>query len=318
AESVCADHGHDHFTEKESEIADWLLKIRAVEDTIRTGSGKQVYLKPFTMKEALRLRKANSGAILIQGSTDISLRQTKNKEPLPKIIDLSGVGELSFIRKEKDRIIFGAGTSLERIREFSENNLLPLYNILKVFGSLQIRNLATIGGNIGSASPIGDTLPLLFALGAEVTLTSLTASRTIPIDGFITGYRKTLLAKDELITEVAIPLPDPVSRISTFKVSRRRDMDIATVSAAFLIRISDGVIRDIALVYGGMAAMVKHAREAEAFLKGRPWTREVAEGAMKIVENEFEPIADARSGAGFRRRAAASLLMKLYLETSAL
>jgi xanthine dehydrogenase small subunit len=316
AEKACSGHGADHFSEKERDVSEWIKMIRADREPIRIGSGKQTYFKPFTLKEALRLRKENPGASLIQGSTDISLRQTKNNETLPKIIDLSGIDELSFINEGKERIIIGAGTSLERIKQYSEAKLIPLNRILKVFGSLQIRNLATIGGNIGSASPIGDMLPLLFALNAGVTLTSMNGSRTIPISTFITGYRKTILAKDELITGVAIPLPDPGLRISAFKVSRRKDLDISTVSAAFRIRVSGGMIKDIALVYGGMAAMVKHARKAEAFLEGKPWNRDSVEGAMRIVENEFEPITDARSGAGFRRKAAAGLLMKFYLETS--
>jgi xanthine dehydrogenase small subunit len=317
AESACAGSGVDRFTGKEAMVAGWIRQILSDTDTLRLTGSRQVYFKPFTLKEALRLRKENPGAILIHGSTDVSLRQTKRNERLPKLIDLSAVGELSFIRREGDHLIIGAGTTLETVKQYSEEHLPVLYRILKLFGSLQIRNLATIGGNLGSASPIGDTIPVLIALGAQLQLSSSHSSRILPLESFITGYHKTQLRKEELITGVRIPLPDPGDRVAAYKVSRRRDMDISTLSAGMRLQLSGRKIADISLLFGGMAATVKRAWVAENFLKGKPWEHETIVEAMKILENEFEPLSDARSGADFRRKAAANLLMRFFLETNA-
>jgi len=315
AAEVCRDPHPDQFSGEEEKVLGLLRNIGTSDETIHlTGEG-QSYFKPFTLKEALRLRKENPTAIIINGSTDVSLRQTKKREHLRKIIDLSAVAELSFVRKEDGKIVTGAGTTLESVSRFTEESLPALHSILKVFGSLQIRNLATIGGNIGSASPIGDTLPLLLALGTELKLSAPKSLKIITLEAFIKGYRKTTIAKDELITEVHIPLPAPEDKISAFKVSRRKDLDISTVSAAFRLRLEGNMVADAALVFGGMDAIPRHAWVTENFLKGKSWEPETVEEAMKTIESEFEPISDARAGAEFRRKVAANLLMKFYLET---
>ena len=176
-------------------------------------------------------------------------------------------------------------------------------------------NIAAIGGNIGAASPIGDTLPVLFALGAKIKVSSAVSERILNIEDFITGYRQTCLGNDELITEVIIPkIPKEVTLMS-YKVSKRKDLDISTVAGAFRLKTRDGMVTEIVLAFGGMAAMTKRALVTEKFLEGKKWTRETVQEAMDILTAEFTPLSDARAGAEFRKRVAANLLLKFYLET---
>jgi len=203
---------------------------------------------------------------------------------------------------------------MEQVRKVAADKFLPLHEILSVFGSLQIRNLATIGGNVGSASPIGDSLPLLFAYGAKVKLVSETNERTLGIEEFIIGYRKTELRNDELITEIIIPKNENAI-IKSYKVSRRKDLDISTVSGAFRLKLDKEIVSEIILSFGGMAATTKRAAKSEKYLIGKKWTRENIEAAMKILSDEYTPLSDARSEATYRNTAAKNLLMKFFLDT---
>jgi xanthine dehydrogenase iron-sulfur cluster and FAD-binding subunit A len=205
---------------------------------------------------------------------------------------------------------------LEKIKSGIENKLPALFNILKVFGSLQIRNIATLGGNIASASPIGDTLPYLFATKAIIKLQSLSATREIPIEDFIIGYRKTAIKSDEIIVAVEIPLPSKNEIIKSYKVSKRKDLDISSVSACFRLQLNKNMqVEEIIAAFGGMSAKTLRARQTEAFLNGKIWNKKTIENAMNILYNEFNPISDARSDATFRRLAARNLLMKFWTET---
>jgi len=134
---------------------------------------------------------------------------------------------------------------------------------------------------------------------------------------FVTGYRKTQCRPDELITAIVLPWPSAQMIVRTYKVSKRRDLDIATVSAAFRLDLDNkGVVNDITLAYGGMADRIKRSVATEAFLKGKPWKRERVEEAQRIVDTDFDPISDVRGSAEFRRIVARNLLLKFWSETS--
>ena len=276
--------------------------------TISLANKNQCYFKPFNLDDALLLRKNYPGAIIVSGASDVAIKQTKNHELLKEIIDLSGIEELKLIYENNDGYYFGSGLSLEEIKNYSEKKLIPLYDILKVFGSLQIRNIATLGGNAGSASPIGDTLPLLFAYNAKIILQSTDNKREIPIEEFIIGYRKTDLRKDEIITSIFIPKLNGQTNIQTYKVSKRKDVDISTV------KVENELVEEICLAFGGMAEIPKRAKSAEEFLLRKKWDRTNVEEAMELIYNEFTPLSDARSGEEFRKVAAKNLLLKFYNE----
>jgi xanthine dehydrogenase small subunit len=134
------------------------------------------------------------------------------------------------------------------------------------------------------------------------------------VEEFITGYRKTEIRNDELITEIVIPKNNNVI-LKSYKVSRRKDLDISTVSAAFKLKLEGENVSEIILAYGGMAATTKRATNTEKFLNGKKWSRENVDGAMKILSEEFTPLSDARSEAAYRSTVAKNLLMKFFLES---
>ncbi|MFZ4521975.1 MAG: xanthine dehydrogenase small subunit [Bacteroidales bacterium] len=314
AQKACSGVGKDHFSQYEPGIIELLLEIKSNRETFRKKRGRQHYTKPFTLEEALRVKKEYPSATVISGSTDVALRQTKKKELLAAIVDLSGVEELQYCHETADAYVIGAGLPLEKVRRFAEERLPALNNILKVFGSLQIRNMATLGGNVGSASPIGDSLPLLISYKASVKIRSLDAERICPVGDFITGYRKTLLHDDELIIEIIIPKHSADTKVMSYKVSKRREMDISTVSAAFRLTLAQGKVSEIILAFGGMAPVPIRAIKTEEALFGKEWTLKAVEEAMPVLIREFTPISDARAEAEFRNTAATNLLLKFFVE----
>jgi xanthine dehydrogenase small subunit len=316
AGSVFSDKQEDHFCANENEIISLLDKIDTSQ-TLEIHTEKQVYIKPGTLTDALNFRNIYRKAILISGSTDIALRVTKKNELLSEIIDLSGIPELKFIKEENSKICIGAATSIEEIHDNTKLQLPALANMLSWFGSKQIRNIASLGGNVGSASPIGDSLPVLIAYQANIILRNSNKQRKIRIGDFITDYRKTDIQPDEIIYAIEIPIPDPQVKIRSYKVSKRRELDISTVSACFRLELNEatGKINDIVLAYGGMAATPSRAKNAEKYFKDKKWDQDAVDQAMKIVREEFTPLSDARSGNEFRKIVAANLLQAFFNDT---
>ncbi len=311
---ACKNKETDHFNREETEIASLLSGIASGPETLELTAGGQRYFKPFTLSEALRLVAGHPDAVVMAGATDVALRQTKRHEFLPLLIDISAVEEFSETLEQPGQFRIGAGITLERLRSWSHERLPMVHSMLNRFGSLQIRNMATIGGNIGSASPIGDLLPVLIACRARVAIAGPEGERESGIEEFIRGYHAVDLKPGELIAAVILPVPPPEDIFFTYKVSRRRDMDISTVSAAFRMRLSGGKIEEIILAYGGMAATPVRAKATEKFLTGRTWSEETVREAMLLLSDEFTPLSDARAEAPYRRTACANLLMKFFLE----
>jgi xanthine dehydrogenase small subunit len=315
AAKACAHTGADSFAKNEQHIIDLLVQLKNESSSVSITTGKQKYHQPKTKEEAFELRSKLPDSILISGATDVGLRVTKRHELLEEIIDLSNIDALKEYSKTGSQIKFGAGMSLENVRQIAKHELPALYETLSVFGSRQIRTLATFGGNLGSGSPIGDTLPTLMAYNAEIKLQSTEGDRIINMNNFILGYRQSERRPNEIITEVSIPKPASGTLVKFYKVSKRKDLDISTVSAGFSICIEKNTVSAITLAYGGMAAVTKRAAKAEAFLLGTEWTRSNVEQAMDLVAADFTPISDARSGAEFRSLAAKNILLKFWNET---
>lgn len=313
AESVFKTIEADHFSEHEKNTLEKLKAIQNQSITIETP--EQIYHLPASLKELLQLRTEHPQAILINGSTDAALRVTKNHELLTDIIDLANVRELQEVQQSPDTLRVGSGVTINQLMSLTEKSFPAIYKMCKTFGSKQIRNLATIGGNLGSASPIGDLAPALMAYNARVIVQSLHGQRKIVLDDFITGYRQTTLAEDEIILAIEMESIKPSTLVDAYKISRRYDLDIATVSAGFRVELdAEGKVRQSKLIYGGMAAMTSRTQKTEKFLSGKKWSREIVEEAMLVLKDEFKPISDARAGADFRSIAAGNLLLKFYLE----
>jgi xanthine dehydrogenase small subunit len=316
AEHACSCVDTDKFALHEAKIISLLQDINSDKSLMIIQASGQNYYKPFTLRDALVLRKKFPSAIIVGGATDTALSQTKKHEVLSDIIDISDVAALNYFVEVKNIYKIGSCMSLENMKLQTAEKLPAMYKMLQVFGSLQIRNLATLGGNLGSASPIGDTLPLFIAYKAHIELQSESFVRTIPIEEFIKGYRLTDIHADELITAVHISKPGSNTLIRSYKVSKRKDLDISTVSGGFSLQLEGGQVKEIILAFGGMADRPKRAFETERYLLNKPWTRANVEHAMKTLIHEFSPLSDARSGAEYRKLVAGNLLLKFYSETS--
>ena len=302
----------DAFNKNEKETIKQLQKLNKEETNFVFNTPEQKYFQPHGKAEALALKAKYPDALIINGSTDVSLRITKRHEFLNNIIDLSRVVELKKYTRTDYVSKFGAGMCLEEVKKLSKDDFTALHEALVVFGSKQIRELASLGGNIGSASPIGDTIPVLMTYNAEVKLQSATESRIVNINDFIIGYRKTLKREEELITSIIIPKPSVEARIKFYKVSKRKDLDISTVSACFYVMVEKEMVTEIRIAYGGMAERTKRATRAETFLLGQKWSRENIEQAAEIIYSEFTPLTDARSGDEYRKLAAKNLIIKFF------
>jgi xanthine dehydrogenase small subunit len=184
--------------------------------------------------------------------------------------------------------------------------------IIRRFGSPQIRNVATLVGNVAHGSPIADSLGLLCVMDAELEMVGPNGVRQRPVNGFYTGYKQKDLAADELIARVALPLPAVGERLRLYKVSRRFDLDIATFGAAIHIRETDGVIRRAAVAYTGVATTVVRLPETEAFLRGRPFAETTFRQAGRVARSELRPITDVRGSRDFRLQLAENILVKFF------
>ncbi|MBU1299936.1 MAG: xanthine dehydrogenase small subunit, partial [Bacteroidetes bacterium] len=267
AVKACSNGGEDHFTQKESEVINLLKSISRESLYIKTDL--QRYSQPKCIEEALSLKRQHPDAIVISGATDAALRVTKGYELLKEIIDLSGVEELKAIKETETELVIGAGVVINDVRKSVEKNFPALYQMLNVFASNQIRNVATLGGNLGTASPIGDAIPVLIAYSANIELQSVDGKRSVSLDDYFTGYRKTIRKLDELITAIIIPKISNGSIVKSYKVSKRKDLDISTLSAGFSLDLSDGIVKSIIIAYGGMAERTKRATGTENFLIGK-------------------------------------------------
>lgn len=305
----------DKFSVLKEEHIQVLKQIDANSTEVFIEREKEVYFQPQSLKSALKYKNEHPEAVLLGGASDLALLKTKKHQELPHLLDLSHIKALQSIVKYEDYWEIGAGVSIEQLRIAFGDYFPAFKSMLDVFGSQQIRNLATLGGNLGSGSPIGDTLPVLMAHQAELIIESNEVRRAEKLEDYLLGYRKTSLLPNEIITKIRLPF-DKAQIIWSEKVSKRRDLDISTVSAGFSLKLTkDNKVQRIILAYGGMAAITNRAYQTEAFLLGKTWTKPVIEEAMEILKEEFTPISDARAQAEGRKLLAKNLLMKFYLKT---
>ncbi len=312
-QAACARGPVDHFSAGEKDVLSTLASFP--HDSIRIATPGERYLRPQTLDEACRALAEFPGACVIAGGTDVALRVTKRHELLGTVIDLGAVTDLRQVSESKEGVQIGAGVPLADLLPLLEEKYPALAGTLSLFASRQIRNLATLGGNLGTASPVGDTSPVLIASGASLILQSVRGIRQVPLDGFFNGYRKTLREPDELIASLCIPPPDG-TLVRSYKVSKRRDLDIATLSAGFRLSLTGtGDVESLTLAYGGMAERTKRAVKTEQYLIGKPWSRERVEAAGEYLSQDFSPITDVRGSAEFRMLAAKNLLLKFWLDS---
>jgi len=287
----------------------------AMQPSAEYKNGNQVCFLPRSLDEFLSLRAKYPDALIFGGGTDLGLQLSKERAQFPAVILTGSVRELKEIKTDGALAIGGAATYSEALPALDQ--YFPAFAALvRRIGSRQIRNLGTFAGNLATASPIGDTLPCLIALQAEVALRSKSATRTVPVEDFITGYRKTALKADEIIASIRIPFLPAGDRFAVYKLSKRFDQDISTVIAAFRLTLAGSKVKDLRATYGGMAAMPMRAFTLEITLIGKEWTAASLAGVDDLIAHDFKPMSDQRGGAAYRLRAAANLVRRFQIETA--
>jgi xanthine dehydrogenase small subunit len=266
------------------------------------------FFAPRSLEELLALRAAHPEALLLAGGTDLGLQASRERKPPKAVIYLMHVPELAAISATADKITIGAAATYTDAAPTLIEAFPAVRAYLSRLGSRQIRNMGTIGGNIGTASPIGDMPPVLLALEASLTLVSQRGAREILLDDFFLDYRRTALAPDEIILSLSMPRLWEGETFHCDKVSKRRDQDISTVAGAYRVRIRNGRIEDARLAFGGMAATPRRAPAAEAAL-----LKDGFAAAIAAIETDFKPLDDWRGSAAYRRQVAANLLRRLEL-----
>jgi xanthine dehydrogenase molybdopterin binding subunit/xanthine dehydrogenase small subunit len=310
ADALAQRNGPDEF---DAQLKNAKTKLKAT----RYNFAGEIFLRPTSLEKLFRALAEHPEARLIAGATDLGLEITKRFQKFPVLISIEAVAELNEIGSTEIEWRVGAATTLTKLDDLLGAEFPEIREMLSVFGSRQIRNRATLGGNLATASPIGDSAPVLLALEASVVLASATGERVLPLDEFFVAYRKTALQPGEVLKLIIIPRPAPgVKRHRRFyKVSRRREMDISTVAACFAIEVTEsGTITKARLAYGGVAALPVRARATEAALVGKHWNDSTCEEVLPVLENEFTPISDVRGSANYRRQMIASLLRKFFSE----
>ena len=272
------------------------------------------FFRPTSLAELFALKHAHAAARLVAGATEIGVELNKKFKKFPLLISTEAVPELTGIVETPALWRIGAGATLTAIEEKIGGEYPSLAKMLRVFAARQIRNRATLGGNLATGSPIGDSAPVLLTLDAQLVLATATGERTVALADFFTGYRQTLLRVDEVIREILLPRGGPntglVRRVDFIKVSHRQELDISIVAAAFRVDCdATGVVRAARLAYGGVAERTKRALAAETALVGKA-VADARAAVAAILREEFTPIDDVRSGAVYRRGLVVSLWEK--------
>jgi len=274
------------------------------------------YWSPTSLDELAELRLANPEARLLAGGTDLGLTVTKKREDLPSLIHVGRVAELRTVVRTDSHLEIGAAVTLTDAFPPLVEAYPTLAEWARRFASPPIRNSGTLGGNIGNGSPIGDSMPVLMAIGASLLLRRGQVTREVALDEFYPGYQRTVLMPGEFVERIRVPLPDTKRLVRAYKISKRFDQDISAVCAAFAIELEGGRVKEARIGFGGMAATPKRASHCEAALLGRRWEESVVLGAMDALDSDFQPIDDMRASRGYRRMVARNLLYKCFLETS--
>jgi len=248
------------------------------------------------------------------GGTDLLVQLRHGLVAVEGLICIERLTEIQGVWEERDEIFVGAGTTHARLLESDaiREHLPLLVQALESLASPPIRHMGTIGGNIVNASPAGDTLPPLYALGASLEIRSRETTRSVPISQFISGPGQVLIGNKELLTRIRIPKPKGFGIHHFEKIGRRKSQACAIASMAALASLSpDGLIADIRLAWGSVGPTVVTCAEAENSLRGRPLTLQALEDAASIVRKSVAPIDDVRAGANYRRVVAGNLLLRL-------
>jgi len=313
---VCRTGADDQFTRK---AAARLQALRALDDKadVVVGDETSFFAAPASEQSFARLYMQHPDATIVAGATDVGLWITKKLAPLQKIIYVGRIAELAAIAQNPAGLELGAVVSLARATPALGTIDPDVAEVMRRFGSIQVRAAGTVGGNIANGSPIGDLAPMLIALDATLELRRGDYVRTMPLENFFLDYGKQDRQKGEYVRRLLVPTLAPGSHFRAYKITKRFDEDISAVLAALCLKVEGDRITGARVAFGGMAGIPKRATAVEEKLRGlsladtRGW-----QAVADAVGNDFTPLTDLRASAGYRSRVAASVVVKALAEIS--
>jgi xanthine dehydrogenase small subunit len=274
------------------------------------------FFAPLTVDELAAELERVPGSLVLAGGTDVGLWVTKQLRELPPIVYVGAVAELKRIRRDAAGIEIGAAVSLAEGWRVVVAEFPTLAEMAQRFGSPPVRNSGTLCGNLANGSPIGDSLPVMIALGAEVVLRRGTRIRSLRLEDFYLGYQRTALESGEFVMAVKVPLPRAQRWIAAYKVSKRFDQDISALAVAFAVEVADGRVVSARIAFGGMAAVAARALVTERSLLGAVWSEGSIDAAVAKLAEDFKPLTDMRASSAYRLQTAGNLLRRFYFEYS--
>jgi xanthine dehydrogenase small subunit len=273
------------------------------------------YKLPRDLASLLAARAAAPQAQIVAGTTDVGLWVTKQHLQFDQVIDVTRVKELRRIEQYPHHIAIGAAVTLTDAFAALVADRPQLQPFTARFAGLSVRNSGTLGGNVAGGSPIGDSMPLLIALGASVVLMSVRGSREFTVEDFYTGYKKNQLAPDEVLAWIKVPKAVAGERVEIYKISKRFDDDISAACLAINVQIADGVVTKASIGVGGVAATPVRAIKTEAACTRKIWSKTTIDHAKTVLRTEFMPISDMRATGAYRTQVLGNLLERFWLES---
>ena len=312
--NLCRCTGYSPIIKAIKSVSDRKTKLKKVEiinKEKKVRFGNITYLKPNNLKELKDYLEVKSFQF-IAGGTDLNLQRPIINEKENNIICLSSIRELNFIKKFKEKMVLGGAVTIENFLDSVRSKMPELIEILQRFGSPQIRNQGTIGGNLCTSSPIGDLAPLLMVLNSDINVFGKNGIKKTNIKNFFKGYRKNILKKDEIILSIEIPYPNKKNKIFSWKLSKRYDQDISTISLAINIQTQKNIIKEIQIAAGGVAATPKSLDKlCKSMLEKK--LDDAIDFATENLDKFIQPISDLRGSSHYRLEAMKGLFRRLQI-----
>ena len=291
-------------------------RLRAMQDGRRVVSGPDGNraILPADVDDLADCLLETPDATIVAGATDVGLWVTKFLRPIGPAIFTGHLDALKSVTAADGVLTIGAGASYTDCQDELSAHFPHLGPYWDRIAGWQVRNMGTVGGNIANGSPIGDTPPVLIALGAEITLRRGAERRVLPLEDFFIEYGKQDRAPGEFVEEIRVPLPASGARDAAYKISKRRDEDISSVAVGIRVVVDKGRMRDCRIAFGGLAGTPMRAAAAEAALEGQPWSEAAFRAAADALTDDFTPLTDWRASAAYRMLAAQNLLRRFFLD----
>ncbi|MEM6942195.1 MAG: xanthine dehydrogenase small subunit [Pseudomonadota bacterium] len=292
------------------------LRPLAPTDRITLMGAEGTAFLPTDLDDLAQILAEHPDATLVAGATDIGVWTAKDFRSISPAVFIGHLPELTAVEPIPGGLRIGAAVSYAALLPWIDRRHPHLAAYWRRIGGPQIRAAGTIGGNLATASPIGDTAPPFITLGARIHLSGRDGRRTLPLEDFFQGYRETALTRGTFIEAVELPDPDPAAFHAAWKISKRRDEDISSLSAAFALTLSQGRVATARIAFGGMAAQPMRAQALESSLEDRPWSLTTATAAAAALTEDFEPISDMRASASYRAAVARNLVLRAWREST--